>query len=133
MNNFSGRICNLCAPFLCLNIYHFLCFNYNFLYKSVWRKIIMESTNNTLDGIREARIQKLTDLIDKGINPYPYSYDRNISAAELQKDMKTCLQAKKRKTAIPLQGVLWQCAIQVCLLTLWIHRAKFRFFLIKKI
>ena len=32
----------------------------------------MESTNNTLDAIREGRIQKLTDLIDKGINPYPY-------------------------------------------------------------
>ena len=45
----------------------------------------MESTNNTIDAIREARIQKLTDLIDKGINPYPYSYDRNISANELQK------------------------------------------------
>ncbi len=45
----------------------------------------MESTNNTLDAIREGRIQKLTDLIDKGINPYPYSYDRNISANELQK------------------------------------------------
>lgn len=45
----------------------------------------MESTNNTIDSIREARIQKLTDLVDKGINPYPYSYDRNISANELQK------------------------------------------------
>ena len=45
----------------------------------------MESTNNTIDAIREARIQKLTDLIDNGINPYPYSYDRNTSANDLQK------------------------------------------------
>lgn len=36
------------------------------------------------DNVRNNRIQKLTDLVDKGINPYPYSYDRNASAAELQ-------------------------------------------------
>ncbi len=48
----------------------------------------MEATNNTLQGIREARIQKLTDLIDKGINPYPYSFDKNISARQLQEKYK---------------------------------------------
>ena len=48
----------------------------------------MEATNNTLQGIREARIQKLTDLIDKGINPYPYSFDKNISAKQLQEKYK---------------------------------------------
>ena len=34
----------------------------------------METTHKS---IRETRIQKLTDLIDKGINPYAYSYDKN--------------------------------------------------------
>ena len=48
----------------------------------------MEATNNTLKGIREARIQKLTDLIDKGINPYPYWFDKNISAKQLQEKYK---------------------------------------------
>lgn len=48
----------------------------------------MEATNNTLQAIREARIQKLTDLIDKGINPYPYSFDKNISAHQLQEKYK---------------------------------------------
>ena len=49
----------------------------------------METTNNsTISSIRENRIQKLNDLTDKGINPYPYSYDKNISAAELQKKYK---------------------------------------------
>lgn len=48
----------------------------------------MEATNNTLQGIREARIQKLTDLIDKGINPYPYSFDKNASARQLQEKYK---------------------------------------------
>ncbi len=69
----------------------------------------MESTNNTLDAIREGRIQKLTDLIDKGINPYPYSYDRNISANELQKRYENLRSRhKKQKTVILLQGALWQ-------------------------
>ncbi len=36
-------------------------------------------------NVREGRIQKLTDLIDMGVNPYPYSYERNVSAADLQK------------------------------------------------
>ena len=41
----------------------------------------METTHKS---IRETRIQKLTDLIDKGINPYAYSYDKNASASMLQ-------------------------------------------------
>lgn len=36
-------------------------------------------------NVREGRIQKLTDLIDLGVNPYPYSYERNAAAADLQK------------------------------------------------
>ena len=48
----------------------------------------MEAVNSSIQGIREARIQKLTDLIDKGINPYPYSFDKNISARQLQEKYK---------------------------------------------
>ena len=48
----------------------------------------MEAVNSSIQGIREARIQKLTDLIDKGINPYPYSFDKNISAKQLQEKYK---------------------------------------------
>ncbi|NLF83689.1 MAG: lysine--tRNA ligase [Candidatus Gastranaerophilales bacterium] len=36
-----------------------------------------------LDTLRNTRIQKLNDLIDKGINPYPYTFDRTASAADL--------------------------------------------------
>ena len=43
---------------------------------------------NTHRSIRETRIQKLTDLIDKGINPYAYSYDKTISAQDLQEKYK---------------------------------------------
>jgi len=49
----------------------------------------METTDTAQHGnhssVRDTRIQKLTDLIDKGINPYPYVYNKNTSAAELQK------------------------------------------------
>ena len=35
------------------------------------------------ETMRQRRLQKLTELMDKGINPYPYSYKKDISAAEL--------------------------------------------------
>ena len=34
--------------------------------------------------IRQTRIQKLADLADKGVNPYPYVFDKNIDAQDLQ-------------------------------------------------
>lgn len=44
----------------------------------------MQEVNSSQDNIRATRIQKLADLADKGINPYPYSFDKNISAKALQ-------------------------------------------------
>lgn len=44
--------------------------------------------NQTLNAIRSTRIQKLADLVDKGINPYPYSFDKNASAKMLQEKYK---------------------------------------------
>lgn len=44
--------------------------------------------NQTLNSIRNIRIQKLAELADKGINPYPYSYDKNASAKMLQEKYK---------------------------------------------
>jgi len=44
------------------------------------------------ENIRQARIQKLTDLADKGVNPYPYSYNKDANAQDLQdkyKDLPT--------------------------------------------
>lgn len=40
------------------------------------------------ETIRQTRIQKLTELADKGINPYPYLFDRNASAKDLQEKYK---------------------------------------------
>jgi lysyl-tRNA synthetase class 2 len=45
-----------------------------------------QTTQNQQDKqrLRIARIQKLTDLVDKGINPYPYKFVRTATAQELQ-------------------------------------------------
>lgn len=43
-----------------------------------------QETNSSINQIRQTRIQKLTDLADKGINPYPYKFVKTASAKELQ-------------------------------------------------
>jgi len=43
---------------------------------------------STHESIRQGRIQKLTELADKGINPYPYSYNKDINAKELHEKYK---------------------------------------------
>ena len=40
------------------------------------------------ETIRQNRIQKLAELADKGINPYPYTFDKNADAAYLQEKYK---------------------------------------------
>ncbi|MBQ4646289.1 MAG: lysine--tRNA ligase [Candidatus Gastranaerophilales bacterium] len=51
-----------------------------------------ENTQNTnqssSQGVREGRIQKLTDLVDIGINPYPYTFDKTANAQTLQEKYK---------------------------------------------
>ena len=43
-----------------------------------------QETNSSINQIRQTRIQKLTDLADKGVNPYPYKFEKTASARELQ-------------------------------------------------
>ncbi len=40
------------------------------------------------EQIRQIRVQKLADLADKGINPYPYVFNKNADASELQEKYK---------------------------------------------
>ena len=44
--------------------------------------------NSAKEQIRQTRIQKLAELADKGINPYPYVFDKNANAADLQEKYK---------------------------------------------
>ena len=47
-----------------------------------------QEANSSIAQIRQIRIQKLADLADKGINPYPYKFEKTASAAELQEKYK---------------------------------------------
>lgn len=48
-----------------------------------------QESHSQKENIRQARVQKLTDLADKGINPYPYSYSKDTNAADLQEKYKS--------------------------------------------
>ncbi len=50
---------------------------------------ITNEPNSAKEQIRQTRIQKLADLADKGVNPYPYSFDKDINAADLQEKYKS--------------------------------------------
>ncbi len=45
--------------------------------------------NSSKEQIRQTRIQKLADLADKGVNPYPYKFNKTASAKELQEKYKS--------------------------------------------
>lgn len=48
----------------------------------------VKTINSAKEQIRQTRIQKLADLADKGINPYPYVFEKNANAADLQEKYK---------------------------------------------
>lgn len=48
----------------------------------------MQEVHSSKDNIRATRIQKLTELVDMGVNPYPYSFDKNVNAKTLQEKYK---------------------------------------------
>lgn len=58
------------------------------------KEVAMETKNQEHEGIspkeniRQGRMQKLTDLADKGINPYPYSFNKDAQASDLQEKYK---------------------------------------------
>ncbi|MBR1617083.1 lysine--tRNA ligase, partial [bacterium] len=47
-----------------------------------------ETNSSSSQSIREGRIQKLTDLVDMGVNPYPYTFDKTANANTLQEKYK---------------------------------------------
>ena len=49
---------------------------------------ITKETTSSIDVIRQGRIQKAQDLREKGINPYPYKFEKTASAKELQEKYK---------------------------------------------
>ncbi|MEI8129261.1 MAG: lysine--tRNA ligase [bacterium] len=56
------------------------------------------------ENIRQGRIQKLNDLTDKGINPYPYSYNKNANAQDLQDKYKNLPIGEETEDCYSLAG-----------------------------
>ena len=48
----------------------------------------VQEAGSSKEQIRQTRIQKLADLADKGINPYPYKFNKDIKSKELQEKYK---------------------------------------------
>src|SRR5574344_319895 len=55
-------------------------------------------------SIRQQRMQKLSDLADKGINPYPYSYKKDIQAAQLQEKYKDLAAGEETEDSYSVAG-----------------------------
>lgn len=47
-----------------------------------------QESNSSQNQIRQVRIQKMNNLRERGLNPYPYGYDKDIMAQDLQDKYK---------------------------------------------
>jgi len=56
------------------------------------------------ESIRQRRLEKLAELVDKGINPYPYTFDKNINACELQEKYKDLEAGEETNDAYAVAG-----------------------------
>lgn len=56
------------------------------------------------ENIRQGRIQKLTDLADKGVNAYPYSFNKNANAADLQEKYKDLPTGEETEDSYSVAG-----------------------------
>ena len=64
----------------------------------------VHESNSAIDQIRQTRIQKLTDLADKGVNPYPYVFDKNADAADLQEKYKDLAAGEETEDVYSVAG-----------------------------
>ena len=56
------------------------------------------------ENIRQGRIQKLNDLTDKGINPYPYSFNKDANAQDLQDKYKDLAIGEETEDCYSIAG-----------------------------
>lgn len=70
----------------------------------------MQETHSSIDSIRNTRIQKLTELADMGVNPYPYSFDKNTNAKYLHEKYAELENGKETQDAYKVAGRI--CAMR---------------------
>jgi len=56
------------------------------------------------ESIRQRRLEKLAELVDKGINPYPYTFDKNANAVDLQEKYKDLQAGEETEDAYAVAG-----------------------------
>jgi len=56
------------------------------------------------ESIRKRRLEKLAELVDKGINPYPYSFDKNADAEDLQEKYKDLAAGEETEDKYAVAG-----------------------------
>ena len=64
----------------------------------------VQEPNSAKDQIRQIRIQKLTDLADKGVNPYPYIFNKDADAADLQEKYKDLAAGEETEDVYSVAG-----------------------------
>ena len=64
---------------------------------------VKESTSS-IDVIRQGRIQKAEDLREKGINPYPYKFNKTASASQLQEKYKNLADGEETQDQYSVAG-----------------------------
>lgn len=64
----------------------------------------VQEPNSAKDQIRQTRIQKLTDLADKGVNPYPYIFNKDADAADLQEKYKDLAAGEETEDVYSVAG-----------------------------
>lgn len=65
---------------------------------------VTHEPNSAKEQIRQTRIQKLTDLADKGVNPYPYSFAKDADAADLQEKYKDLAAGEETEDTYAVAG-----------------------------
>ncbi len=65
---------------------------------------VTHETNSAREQIRQTRIQKLADLADKGVNPYPYSFSKDANAADLQEKYKDLAAGEETQDTYSVAG-----------------------------
>ena len=59
---------------------------------------IAKEAGSSQDRIRQIRVEKANNLRERGLNPYPYKYEKTIMAQELQ----------NKYTELPVGGINMQ-------------------------
>ena len=93
----------------------------------------VQEVGSSKEQIRQTRIQKLTDLADRGVNPYPYKFDKTAKAQELQDKYKDLEAGVETTDVYSVAGRVMAIRNTGMFIDLMDDSEKFRFFLTKKI